>query len=134
MRNHEVDAKGKAAGGSAAANGAVSSKRRKRRSWGLEDKIRVARESFATDETVASVARRYGISRYRLSSWRSLLRRGKLVAPSSAQAGAAGAFAAVEVEERPSVVIEGGGVTVRLEGGLDGAGIAAIAVALAGTR
>ena len=29
MRNHEVDAKGKAAGGSAA-NGAVSSKRRKR--------------------------------------------------------------------------------------------------------
>ena len=24
--------------------------------WGVEDKIRVARESFATDETVASVA------------------------------------------------------------------------------
>ena len=133
MRNHEVDANGKAAGGSAA-NGAVSSKRRKRRSWGVEDKIRVARESFATDETVASVARRYGISRYRLSSWRSLLRRGKLVAPTSAQAGPDGAFAAVEVEERHSVVIEGGGVTVRLEGGLDGAGIAAITVALAGTR
>ena len=87
MRNHEVDAKNKAVGGSAAANGAAASKRRKRRSWGVEDKIRVARESFATDETVASVARRYGISRYRLSSWRSLLRRGKLVAPSSAQAG-----------------------------------------------
>ena len=58
MRNHEVDAKGKAVGGSAAANGAAARKRRKWRSWGVEDKIRVARESFATDETVASVARR----------------------------------------------------------------------------
>ena len=34
MRNHEVDAKGKAVGGSAAANGAAASKRRKRRSLG----------------------------------------------------------------------------------------------------
>ena len=45
MRNHEVDAKGKAVGGSAAANGAAARKRRKRRSWGVEDKIRVAREA-----------------------------------------------------------------------------------------
>ena len=133
MRSHEVDAKGKAAG-EFAANGAVSSKRRKRRSWSAEKKIRIARESFSTQESVTAVARRYGIARNRLSAWRSLLRRGKLVAPSSVKAEPAGAFADVEVEERASVVIDGGGVTVRLEGGLDGAGIAAIAVALAGTR
>ena len=131
MRNHDLDVKGKDVGGSAAANGAR--KRKKRRSWSAEKKIRIARESFSTQESVTAVARRYGIARNRLSAWRSLLRRGKLVAPSSVQAEPAGVFADVEVEERPSVVIEGRGVTVRLDGVTDTAGIAAIAVALAGT-
>ena len=135
MRNQDLDARGKAVGGSAAANGAaaVVRKRRKPRPWSVEEKIRVARESFATGETVTAVARRYGISRYRLSSWRSLFRQGKLMAPSSAKAEPAGAYAAVEVEERHAVVIEGRGVTVRLDGVTDTAGIAAIAVALAGS-
>ena len=134
MRNHDLDAKGKDVGGSAAANGAaaVARKRKRRRSWSAEKKIRIARESFSTQESVTAVARRYGIARNRLSAWRSLLRRGKLVAPSSVQAEPAGAFADVEVEERASVVIEGRGVTVRLDGVTDTAGIAAIAVALAG--
>ena len=46
----------------------------------------------------------------------------------------AGAFATVEVEERHSAVIEGRGVTVRLEGVIETAGIVLIAVALAGSR
>ena len=52
MRNHDVDAKGKAADGSAA-NGAaaVGRKRRKRRSWSAEERIRIARESLGTQET-----------------------------------------------------------------------------------
>ena len=85
MRNDDLDAKGKDVGGSAAANGAaaVARKRKKRRSWSAEKKIRIARESFSTQESVTAVARRYGIARNRLSAWRSLLRRGKLVAPSS---------------------------------------------------
>ena len=53
---------------------------------------------------MTGVARRYGISRYRLSSWRSLVRQGKLVAPSLAKAEPAGAYAGVEEEERHSVV------------------------------
>ena len=116
MRNDDLDAKGKDVGGSAAANGAaaVGRKRKKRRSWSAEKKIRIARESFSTQESVTAVARRYGIARK--SAWRSLLRRGKLVAPSSVKAEPAGAFADVEVEERPSVVIEGRGVTIRLTG------------------
>ena len=114
MRNHDPDARGKAGGGPASANGAAADerKRRKPRPWSVQERIRVARESFATGETVTGVARRYGISRYRLSSWRSLFRQGKLMAPSSAKAEPAGAYADVEVEERPSVVIEGRGVTV----------------------
>ena len=119
-----------------AANGAARSgrKRRKRRRWSAEEKIRITRESFASSETITAVAARHGITRNRLSAWRSQLRQGKLVAPSSAKSLPQEAFAAVEVEERPSAVIEGRGVTVRLEGAIDTAGIASIAVALAGSR
>lgn len=119
-----------------AVNGAARSgrKRRKRRRWSSEEKIRITRESFASSETITAVAARYGIARNRLSAWRSQLRQGKLVAPSSAKSLPQEAFAAVEVEERSSAVIEGRGVTVRLEGAIDTAGIASIAVALAGSR
>ena len=119
-----------------AVDGAARSgrKRRKRRRWSAEEQIRITRESFASSESVTAVAARYGIARNRLSAWRSQLRQGKLVAPSSAKGPRQGAFAAVEVEERHSAVIEGRGVTVRLEGTIDTAGIASIAVALAGCR
>ena len=138
MRNDDPDARGEARGGAAAANGAagVVRKRRKRktrRSWSVEEKIRIARESLASGETITAVAQRHGIPRNRLSSWRTQLRRGQLVAPSSAQAHPDGGFAAVAVEAAHSAVIEGRGVTVRLEGIADTGGIAAIAVALAGT-
>ena len=91
MRNQDLGVKG---GKAAAANGArpVAKKRRRRRRWSAEEKLRIARESFATSESVTAV------------------------------------------EERASVPIEGRGVTVRLEGAIDTAGIASIAVALAGSR
>ena len=132
MGNHNLDANG---GKAAAANGAkpVAKNRRKRQRWSAEEKIRITRESFASSESVTAVAARHGITRNRLSAWRSQLRQGKL-APSSAKSPPQEAFAAVEVEERPSAVIEGRGVTVRLEGAMDTAGIASIAVALAGSR
>ena len=133
MRNHDLDGEVEARGGAAAADGAaaVGRKRRKRRSWGVEEKIRIARESFASAETITAVAERHGIPRNRLPSWRTQLRRGQLVAPSSAQAQPDVGFAAVEVAAAPSAVIEGRGVTVRLEGVTDTAGIA---VALVGRR
>ena len=118
MRNHDLDGEVEARGEVAVADGAatVGRKRRKRRSWGVEEKMRIARESFASTETITAVAERHGIPRNRLSSWRTQLRRGQLVAPSSAQAQPDGGFAAVEVEAAPSALIEGRGVTVRLEG------------------
>ena len=138
MRNHDLDAGGEARGGAAAAHGAAAvgrkrRKRRTRRSWSVEEKIRITRESFTSAETITAVAERHGVPRNRLSSWRTQLRRGRLVAPSSAPAQPDVGFAAVEVEAAPSAVIEGRGVTVRLEGLSDPAGIAAIAVALAGS-
>ena len=131
MRNHNLDAKG---GKATAANGArpVAKKRRKRRRWSAEEKVRITRESFASSESVTAVAARHGITRNRLSAWRSQLRQDKLVAPASSASGPDGGFATVEVEAAHSAVIEGRGVTVRLEGVTDTAGIAAITVALAG--
>ena len=135
MRNHDLDAGVEVSGGTAATNGATAvrrkpRKRRTRRSWSVEEKVRIVRESFASAETITAVAKRHGIPRNRLSSWRAQLRRCQLVAPAQAQPD--GAFAAVEVETTHSAVIEGRRVTVRLEGVTDTAGIAAIAVALAG--
>ena len=71
MQNHDLDREVEARGGAAAAYGAaaVGRKRRKRRSWGVEEKIRIARESFASAETITAVAERHGIPRNRLSSW-----------------------------------------------------------------
>ena len=137
MRDHDVAAGGKRPGRAVAANGAAGvgrkrGKRKTRRSWSVEEKIRIARESLASGETIAAAARRHGITGGMLSLWRKRLRQGKLAAPSSPKAEPAGAFAAVEVEERCSVLIEGRGVTVRLEGIADAAGIASIAAALAG--
>ena len=62
MRNDDPDARGEARGGAAAANraAAVGRKRRKRktrRSWSVEEKIRIARESLASGETITAVAR-----------------------------------------------------------------------------
>ena len=134
MQEQPLETRG--VGAAVAANGATrgAKKRSKPRPFRVEEKIRVARESFATDETVAAVARRYGISRYRLSSWRSLFRQGKLVARVSGSAQADRGFAALAVHERSSVTIEGAGVTVRLDGAMEPSGIAAIAVALAEVR
>ena len=135
MRDHDVAARGP--GRAVAANGAAAvgrkrGKRKRRRSWSVEEKIRIARESLASSETIAAVARRPGITGGMLSSWRKRLRQGKLAAPSSSKSEPQGAFAAVEVEERCSVLIEGRGVAVRLEGIADVSGVAAIAAALAG--
>ena len=136
MRNNAMGAEGKAVGQPPGANGAARAGkvRRKRRRWSVGEKIRIARASFASNETIAAVAKRHGVPRNRLSAWRGQLRRGELVAAPSAKAPPLGAFATLEVEERPSAVIEGRGVTVRLEGAVGTAGIASIAVALAGGR
>ena len=123
----------------------VSGKRQSRRRWSAEEKARVVRESSRPGERVGEVARRYGISRWQLSTWRSLARRGKLAAASSSEAvgvepRAQPAFAALEVDSATgpgpmgSVVIEAREVTVRLDGDIDASRVAEIASALRGLR
>ena len=123
----------------------VSAKRQSRRRWSAEEKARVVHESLRPGERVGEVARRYGISRWQLSTWRSLARQGKLaVAPSAEAVGVEPrpqpAFAALEVDSAAgagpmgSVVIEAREVTVRLDGDIDASRVAEIASALRGLR
>ncbi len=121
-------------------------KRPSPRRWTVNEKARIVHESCRPGKQVGEVARRYGLSRKRLSAWRSLARQGKLGVPSSLATGpvvavpeAGPAFAALEVEDAPgstgsSVAIEAGGVTVRLGGDSSVARVAEIAAALRGLR
>ena len=124
-------------------NGAATG--RSRRRWSAEEKARVVRESLRPGKRVGEVARRYGISRWQLSTWRSLAREGKLAVTSSAEAVGVEpqpqpAFAALEVDSATgpgpmgSVVIESREVTVRLDGAIDASRVVEIASALRGHR
>ena len=46
----------------------------RRREWSPEDKARIVAESYATDETVCAVARRYALSPQQLFTWRRAAR------------------------------------------------------------
>ncbi len=121
----------------------VSATGRSRRRWSTEEKARVVRESLRPGKRVGEVARRYGISRWQLSTWRSLARRGELAVASSAEPVDIGlqpqpAFATLEVDSARgpirSVVIESREVTVRLDGAIGASRVAEIASALRGRR
>ena len=121
----------------------VSGKNRSRRRWSDEEKARVVRESLRPGERVGEVARRYGISRWQLSTWRSAARRGELAVASSAEpvdveSQPQPGFAALEVDSATgpvgSVVIEAREVTVRFDGAIDASQVAEIASALRGLR
>ena len=121
---------------------------RARRHWSDEEKARVVRASLGPGERVGEVARRYGVSRWQLSVWRGLARKGKLaVACSTGPEGEPiavaseperePAFATVEVDAAPdrgSVSIEAHGVTVRLDGDIGAGRIAEIASLLRALR
>ena len=121
----------------------VAATGRSRRRWSAEEKARVVRESLRPGERVGEVARRYGISRWQLSTWRSLARQGKLAVASSAEPVGAEpqpAFATLEVDSATgpgpmgSVVLESREVTVRLDGAVDASRVVEIASALRGLR
>ncbi len=52
----------------------------RRRHWSDEDKIRIVEESFRGHRQGSATARRYGISRSLLSTWRRMYRDGTLAA------------------------------------------------------
>ena len=47
----------------------------RRREWSPEEKARIVAESYATNDTVCAVARRYALSPQQLFTWRRVARR-----------------------------------------------------------
>ena len=144
MREAGRDSSASLVGRSEESQGA-SVRRGSRRRFSAEEKARVVRESFRPGKLVGEVARRYGVSRWQLSTWRSLARAGKLVVPGMGQGRAvdaapeaSGAFAALQVEPGPvsmeSVVIEARGVTVRVQGEVAAQWVSQVALSLREVR
>lgn len=74
----------------------------RRRRWTDEEKLRIVGESHAGPRLVAATARRNGISRSLLTTWRRLHRQGLLVG----DRGRARSFAPVTIEADPPAPAE----------------------------
>ncbi|MFW5753114.1 MAG: IS66-like element accessory protein TnpA [Planctomycetota bacterium] len=73
----------------------------RRRHWSDEDKVRIVEESFRGHRQGSATARRYGISRSLLSSWRRAYREGSL-----GGSDLGGGFVPLVMEEAPPVLVE----------------------------
>ena len=97
-------------------------------------------ESLRLGKRAGDAARRYGITRWQLSAWRSAARQGELAVEAVVDSESQPAFAALEVDSArgagpmESVVVEARGVTVRLDGDIDALRIAEVAAAPRGLR
>jgi transposase len=52
----------------------------RRRRWSAEEKLRIVEETFASGETISSVARRNGVAANLLYRWRRLMTEGATIA------------------------------------------------------
>lgn len=99
-----------------------------RRRWPDEVKCQLVAESLSFGVTVREVAERYGIAPNRLSTWRGLAKRGKLLTPSQiGTSPVSSIFANIVIDEAPilpaqkkikpfgHIELETGGVTLRLD-------------------
>lgn len=109
---------------------APSAKRR----WSDEAKGQIVAETLVVGVTVNEVARRHGVKANRVSSWRSLARKGKLIVPDIAGADFAPPVAMTQTLEPPFVTntvdLVIGPVTVRLDPATPTARVAELVIAL----
>jgi Transposase and inactivated derivatives len=73
----------------------------RRRRWNDAEKLRIVAESMAGRRLVSATARRHGISRSQLNTWRRLAREGRLVDDRDVVEAAAPTFAPVVVAADP---------------------------------
>ena len=73
----------------------------RRRRWSDAEKLRVVAESMAGSRLVAATARRHGISRWQLVTWRGQLLEGRLVGDADREP----AFAAVTLAAEPPMAL-----------------------------
>ncbi|SMF85762.1 transposase [Tistlia consotensis] len=110
----------------------------RRRRWPEEVKARIVAESYCSESSVCAVARRHGLTPQQLFGWRRLARRGQL----ALAAEDAPLFAAVVAEPdggtgavdpaNGEIVVELGGVRLRIGASVPVARAAALIAALQG--
>ena len=81
----------------------------RRRRWSDAEKLRIVAESMAGRRLVSATARRHGISRSQLNTWRRLAREGRLVDERGVVEAAAPTFAPVAVAADPPTSAATGG-------------------------
>lgn len=112
---------------------------RQNRSWPDEVKARIVAETLVPGATVNDVARRHGLPANRISSWRTLARKGRLVLPAPEDPIEFAALMLGPADDVPRSVgpavtgpeIAFGAVVIRLEVGASADRIASVAHALA---
>jgi transposase len=119
----------------------------RRRSWSLEDKMRIVGEIALTGDSVCAVARRHGLSPQQLFGWRRQLREDRAERPEAdalrfvpAVVDAASSRPAVHRQRKPdrrdvetgrgTIEVEIDGITVRIGSGVEAGTIAAVFSAL----
>ena len=117
----------------------VGASGRQNRSWPDEVKSRIVAETLVPGATVNDVARRYGLPANRISSWRTLARKGRLVLPAPEDPVEFAALMVGPADDGPRFVgpavtgpeIAFDTVVIRLEVGASAERIASVAHALA---
>ncbi|SMP00049.1 transposase [Paracoccus laeviglucosivorans] len=117
----------------------VGGSARQNRSWPEDVKARIVAETLVPGATVNDVARRYGLPANRISSWRTLARKGRLVLPAPEDPVEFAALMVGPADDGPRSVcpaasgpeIAFGAVVIRLEVGASVDRIASVARALA---
>lgn len=104
----------------------------RRRRWSDDEKLRIVTESFQAPRAISSTARRHGISRSLLMTWRRAFGPGP-ISPQSEQSGFARVVLAAEVEPAvaatPSgqmVIVVGRDRRVIVDAGVDAAALARV--------
>jgi transposase len=110
----------------------------RRRTWSAQEKARILAESFEPGACVSEVARRHGVSRGQLFTWRRHAMRSTAI-DNGADAPAFVPVAMATPEEpgvgqSSSIEIEMGGVRIQVRGGVNGAALRTVLLAVRSVR
>jgi transposase len=110
----------------------------RRRTWSAQEKARMVAESVEPGANVSEVARRHGVNRGQLFTWRrQAMRSGSVNDGTNAPMFVPVSMAPSEeprVEQSSSIEIEMGGVRIQLRGGVNGAALRTVLLAVRSVR
>ncbi len=110
----------------------------RRRTWSAQEKARMVAESVEPGANVSEVARRHGVNRGQLFTWRrQAMRSGSVDGGANASMFVPVSMAPSEeprVEQSSSIEIEMGSVRIQLRGGVNGAALRTVLLAVRSVR